>query len=245
MTSTCDRSSRRLRAVALACALLGSLGAEAPAESADALLARVERRYDGVRDVRARFEQSSFVAALGREDRARGSVAIARPGRMRWEYGEPERSVLVVDAEAVRLYSPDEKKLQVAPLGAGALSPTALGFLLGERALGDEFTAERIDAPGRAELGLRLVPRTDAGFEALEMWLEPERLLLRESVLHDLFGNRTRVRFEEVLENQGVPDSAFQLELPGGVEVIDLRQPGGGGSTAPVNDPSKHLRARE
>jgi outer membrane lipoprotein carrier protein len=203
--------------------LAGLLGADAPAESGDALLARVQKRYEGVRDVRARFEQTSFVAALGREDRSRGSVAIARPGRMRWEYGEPEQSILVVDAEAVRLYSAAEKKVQIAQLGAGALSPTALGFLLGERALPDAFRAERIEAPGRTELGLRLLPREDAGFEALEMWLEPERLVLRESVLHDLFGNRTRVRFDDVEENRGVSESSFDLEVPEGVEVIDLR----------------------
>jgi outer membrane lipoprotein carrier protein len=223
VTSTFGRSSRRLAAAALACALLGSLGADAPTESGDALLARVQKRYEGVRDVRARFEQTSFVAALGREDRSRGSVAIARPGRMRWEYGEPEQTVLVVDAEAVRLYSAADKKLQIAPLGAGALSPTALGFLLGERALGDAFRAERIEAPDRSELGLRLLPRADAGFEALEMWLDPERLVLRESVLQDLFGNRTRVRFDDVQENRGLPDSSFELEVPEGVEVIDLR----------------------
>lgn len=223
MTSTCVRSNRRHLGAALACALLGSLGAGAPAESADALLARVQKRYDGVRDVQARFEQTSFVAALGRDDTSRGSVAIARPGRMRWEYAEPEASVLVVDADSVRLYSPADKKLQIAPLGAGALSPTALGFLLGERGLGDAFRPERIEGKGRSELGLRLVPRADAGFEALEMWLDPASLALRESVLHDLFGNRTRVRFEDVRENRGVSDESFVLEAPAGVEVIDLR----------------------
>ncbi len=223
MTSTCGPSSRRRNAVALACALVGSFGADSPAESGEALLARVQKRYEDVRDVRAGFEQTSFVAALGREDTSRGSVMIARPGRMRWEYGEPEASVLIVDADSVRLYSPAEKKLQIAPLGAGALSPTALGFLLGERALSDAFKAERIADPGRTDLGLRLVPRSDAGFEALEMWLEPSALTLRESVLHDLFGNRTRVTFANVQENRGISEASFALEVPAGVEVIDLR----------------------
>ena len=38
-----------------------------------------------------------------------------------------------------------------------------------------------------------------------------------------LFGNKTRVRFAEIVENKGVPASAFTFEAPAGAEVLDLR----------------------
>jgi len=186
-------------------------------------MARVQKRYDGIRDVRARFEQKSRVAALGREDESRGTVVIARPGRMRWEYEKPEPSVLLIDGETVRLYSPGDKKLQIAPLGGASLSPTALGFLLGDGVLADTFRAESLPTSERGEVGLKLLPREASSFESLEMWFEPATLGLRESVLLDLFGNRTRVRFAEVAENVGAPEQRFTLEVPEGTEVIDLR----------------------
>jgi outer membrane lipoprotein carrier protein len=198
-------------------------GADGAPDPAAELLGRVQKRYDGIRDVRARFEQKSRVAALGREEESRGSVVIARPGRMRWEYETPEPSVLVIDGDSVRLYSPGDRKLSIAPLGGASLSPTALGFLLGEGVLAETFRAEGLPPATSGEIGLKLVPRQESGFESLEMWFDPATLVLRESVLLDLFGNRTRVRFVDVAENVGAPARHFSLEVPDGTEIIDLR----------------------
>jgi outer membrane lipoprotein-sorting protein len=223
VTSTCAPRTRRSLACALATAALLALGAGAAEDPATALLDRVQKRYDGIRDVRARFQQTSRVAALGREDESRGAVVIARPGRMRWEYETPEPSVLVIDGEAVRLYSPGDRKLQIAPLGGASLSPTALGFLLGAGVLANTFRAESLPPSPSAEIGLKLWPREESSFESLEMWFDPSTLVLRESVLLDLFGNKTRVRFSEVAENVGAPEQSFALDVPEGTEVIDLR----------------------
>jgi outer membrane lipoprotein-sorting protein len=184
----------------------------------------VQARYDAVKDVRASFEQTSYVASLGKMDVSKGHVIVARPGRMRWEYTEPEASVIVVDRTSVQLYSPSEKKLEIMPLHAGALSPTALGFLLGEARLRDTFRVERTteSADGR-EIGLVLVPLEESGFESIEVRFERDGLRLRESALLDLFGNRTRVRFDSVVENSGVGDDSFSIAVPDETEIIDLR----------------------
>jgi outer membrane lipoprotein-sorting protein len=42
-------------------------------------------------------------------------------------------------------------------------------------------------------------------------------------VLVDLFGNRTVLRFSELVENAGVEDAAFEIQVPKDTEVIDLR----------------------
>jgi outer membrane lipoprotein carrier protein len=189
----------------------------------DALLERIQGRYESVQDLRASFEQVSFVATLSREQRTRGRVVVQRPGRMRWEYAEPQPSVMVLDIDTVSVYSPVDKKLQIAPLEQGAVSPTALDFLLGEGVLRETFVAELLPSEGRPEVGLRLKPAEEAGFESLDLWLDADTLALRESVLRDLFGNRTRIRLEEVRENAGVTEADFRIEVPDDVEVIDLR----------------------
>ena len=43
------------------------------------------------------------------------------------------------------MFDPTERLLQIAPLGAGGLSHTALGFLFGEADLKGSFEAERIE----------------------------------------------------------------------------------------------------
>jgi len=218
--SSCARPKSKLRASLLALALVfvAADGGDDPAQT----LAAVQKRYDSVKDLRASFVQTSYSTALGKETEAKGTVSVQRPGKMRWEYAKPDGRVIVLDGNAIRVWNPDEKQLQIAPLTAN-VSPTALGFLLGQGTLRDSFDAIALSESGRAERGLLLRPKADASFESLALWLDPKTLQLRESVVVDLFGNRTRVRFDSIVENAGVDGKAFELEPPSGAEVIDLR----------------------
>ncbi len=195
----------------------------ADGEPATEVLDQLQARYDGVRDFRADFVQTSLVASIGREDVSSGSVVVQRPGRMRWKYDEPDPLVIVLDGESLRIYNPGDRQLQIAPVASGAISPTALSFLLGDGVLSKIFGALSIAESKRAEIGLKLIPLEDSGFEYLELWLDPSSYQLRESVLVDLFGNRTRVRFSAVAENAGVEEEVFSIRVPDDTEVIDLR----------------------
>jgi outer membrane lipoprotein carrier protein len=210
------------------CALLGALcvgAAEAPADApsdAASALAALQARYDGVRDLRARFVQHSFTAALGRSETVQGVVVVQRPGRMRWSYDAPDGRVIVLDGQDLRVYSPQDRQLQIAALGSDTVSPTALSFLMGQGRLADQFRAERLAAQ-RPELGLRLLPLGDSSFESLVLWLDAGSYELRESELVDLFGNRTRLELRDAVFNGGVRAEDFELAAPPGTEVIDLR----------------------
>jgi len=219
--SSFARPTNSARAV-LACIALALVAADTDGEAGRTVDA-VQKRYDGIRDLHASFEQTSRSAALGTETSSQGEVTVQRPGKMRWEYGAPDGRVIVLDKDSIRIWNPDEKQLQIAALTAGNVSPTALGFLLGQAVLRDTFNAELISDPARSELGLRLRPKSDGGFESLELWVDPKTYQLRESVVLDLFGNRTRVRFGGMRENTGVTSAEFELSAPEGAEVVDLR----------------------
>jgi outer membrane lipoprotein carrier protein len=142
---------------------------------------------------------------------------------MRWEYETPVPRVITVDGETLRLYSPEDAQLQIASLASGAFSPTALDFLLGTGKLREQFAAERLPDGGDGSVHLRLHPRRESRFQFLELRVAPDRHALRSSVLLDLLGNRTEVRFEGLEENRGVPDERFTISIPEGTEVLDLR----------------------
>jgi outer membrane lipoprotein carrier protein len=203
-------------------------------DALEMLLDRFQTRYEAMRDLQARFVQQSYIASLGREETSTGRLLYLRPGRFRWEVESPEPHVLVTDGEALRMFNPTEDVLQVAPLGAGGLSNTALGFLFGEADLKETFEAELIEKasaagageaePGAAALvGLRLRPKKDPSFERLEVWIEPETLDVRELTILDLLGNRTRLRLENLAQNVGLKEDAFIIPVTDDTEVIDLR----------------------
>ncbi|MCP4004018.1 MAG: outer membrane lipoprotein carrier protein LolA [bacterium] len=183
----------------------------------------IQTHYRGVRDLRADFLQRSTSAALGKTTELRGSVLVQRPGKMRWQYAPPDGRIIVLDGQSIRIFDPEDKQLQIAPMSEGTVSPTALSFLMGDGVLREIFSAERILAKQRPEIGLRLTSRDDASFEVLELWVDPKTHEMRESGLVDLFGNETRLVFEEMTENGGAEPAEFQIRVPDGTEVIDLR----------------------
>jgi outer membrane lipoprotein carrier protein len=212
------RPSRR--APLLLAALALAAAAEPPAE--EAALAAVQKRYDSVRDLRARFVQTSTNSGI--QEVVKGTVLVQRPGRIRWSYDDGR--VIVLDREEIRIYSPEDKQLQVAPLKEGTVSPTALTFLMGGGRLADEFAGRIVpaqDAAGSSGLGLELVPRSgDPSFESLVLWVDPQNHELRESVLVDLLGNRTRIEISSAVYNAGLEPDAFKVRVPEGTDVIDL-----------------------
>jgi len=102
--------SRHQRAAALLITALAAVGPRATAAEKAATKANadrcgdraataVQKHYEGVRDVSARFEQTTIAVKLGASPSqpsvSRGRVALAKPGYMRWTYEEPEPSLVV------------------------------------------------------------------------------------------------------------------------------------------------------
>lgn len=201
---------------------------EAPAapapDCAAAVSAQVQARYDGVRSLRARFDQESRNVAFGgaggpEAAPSRGRVEFAKPGRMRWEYEAPEPSLVVSDGKKLWIYDPKAKEAQVLSVDQGFLSAAAIQFLLGEGKLLESFEvkARRCD-PERAELELR--PRAEASYERIDLVVDRKTGWIRETTVFDLLGNETRVRFED-LEAGGAPDEArFRFEPGAGDRVL-------------------------
>lgn len=189
-------------------------------------VAAVQQRYESIRDLAARFEQTSRSVVLGgampgAETVSRGSVVFAKPGKMRWAYEEPEPSLVVSDGEILSIYDPAHQELQRLRVGKGYLSGAAIQFLLGEGdILGSfEVTALRCDADA---VDLQLVPREPATYEKLTIGIEVASGHLVRTSIVDLLGNETRVTFAEIETNRNPGDETFRIEPPDGVRVIEL-----------------------
>lgn len=188
--------------------------------------AEVQRRYERVRDLEARFEQRTRSVALGTGAAASasgsgGRVLFAKPGRMRWDYERPSPSLVVSNGSVMWLYDPAAREAQRLPVTSGYLNGAALSFLVGEGRLTDEFdvSAERC---GEAIAHLVLMPRAQASYERLGLEVDRATGEVRSTSIVDLFGNVTEVSFREVRTNQGPSDASFEFVPPAGTQLIDL-----------------------
>jgi outer membrane lipoprotein carrier protein len=185
---------------------------------ARSLVRRVEERHARAADLVARFTQSYRSGMLGREVVERGVVSIKRPGRMRWEYKDPEAKLFVSDGRTFYFYVPADRQVVVS--AQDAERSLAGRLLSGRGGILEEFDASLEEPLEEGVLRVKLVPRREQpDVERAFLDVEPSGRI-RSILLEDVQGNRTRFRFENVRENTGVPDKLFRFDIPAGVEVI-------------------------
>src|SRR5215467_1051352 len=103
-----------------------------------AVIERVQKKYDAATDFRARFGQTLTNVAFGRKTSLGGEVLFKKPGRMRWNYTQPEPKSYVADGSTLWLYEPEDKQAFKQDLRTSQL-PAALAFLTGQGSLTAEF----------------------------------------------------------------------------------------------------------
>lgn len=220
------RTRRSLLATSLLLlTLIAQPGAgQAPAPSgADALARNVQSHYQQVRDFTAAFEQAYVGGALKRRTVERGTVAIKKPGRMRWDYDSPEKKLFISDGSRMYFYVPADRQVRVSPMPADGRVPTPILFLAGRGDLLRDFRVEEVAAPGGAAgtRALRLRPvKPEPEYETLTLVVDSGSYAIRQLVVVDGQGGSSTFSFTNLKENVGVPDSRFVFTMPKGVDVV-------------------------
>jgi outer membrane lipoprotein carrier protein len=186
------------------------------------LAARIQQRYDTIRDFEADFVQSYQGGLLRTKTTEQGTVAIKRPGRMRWVYTKPERKEFVSNGQRIYSYLPADKQVIVSPMPASDQTTPAL-FLTGRGHLVRDFTATLAEIPGASPgvVGLRLIPKkNDPEIEWLMLGVDAKTLQIRHLVAGDRQGGRSSFTFNNLKENRNLSDKLFEFQVPRGVDVI-------------------------
>lgn len=188
----------------------------------------VQKRYEGIRDLRAKFVQKTRAVSIGAPAAeptvSRGIVVVAKPSRMRWSYETPEPSLVVSDGETLWIYDPGFGEAQRLPADGATFSGAALQFLLGKGDLQREFTIRLVSCEKNA-VELELTPRDPASYEKLHIVVDPASGDVSSTRIDDLVGNSTVVEFSDLHVNLDPSADVFRFVPPAGVRVIELPTP--------------------
>ncbi len=78
----------------------------------DDILNALEKKYAG-KSFTANFNQISKLAALDITEKASGKASFSHPGKMSWEYLEPEDHKIITDGVSLWIYQPDENQVMI------------------------------------------------------------------------------------------------------------------------------------
>ena len=217
-----------LRAAAVALAACAALGGQIVVRAADStapeLAAALQRKYDGIRDFSADFTHVYEGGVLRKPITERGHLLVKKPGKMRWDYAEPEPKQFVSDGVKMYSYIPQDKQVIVASVPPDEDSPTPTLFLAGKGNVTRDFTPSLVDAPPGMPAGsrtLKLVPKAkQRDYDWLVLVLDPGSLALRGLLTVDAQGGKSSFSFTNLKENVGLADKEFAFKIPRGVDVV-------------------------
>ena len=187
---------------------------------------KVQAAYAATKTLKADFEQTTSNQANGRDRRGSGSVLLAKPGLMRWDYQTPETQVFVCDGKTISMYFAKEKQMMVSPAKGYLDSDVTYAFFAGTGDILRDFTVtgpkvEDLLHPA-ASYELKLVPKqSHPQIDFINLWVDRQHFLMQRLKVTDKFGTVTDLVFSHLLINQGVSNSAFHFTPPQGTEIID------------------------
>lgn len=213
----CDyHSTARLATRALAVVSLVLAGDAAA--SAATTLETVQAWLDGTRDLQGHFRQVLLSGAMGAGLEESGTFYVERPGRMRWDYTDPERKMALVEGRQTLLYLEEDAQLFRGTLeGQGEFVPR---LLAGEGRLSGLFVVEAEAPAGKGRTELTLLPREGSDwFEQVLLAVRSDNGAVVAAEVLDPAGNRMQYEFSELQRNAGLPVGVFYFEPPPGTEI--------------------------
>lgn len=204
-------------------ALLVVLSCILPAQTdVHALAAKVDRRYDHLHSLEARFTETYTGAGMSRTES--GTLLLKKPGRMRWDYDQPRPKLFLSDGQTAWFYVPGEHQARRTPVKQLDDLRSPLRYLLGKTKLEKELDGLSL-APDHQPISpgdvvLRGVPKGMRDrVEQTLLEVTPDGLIVR-IVVEELDGSTTEFRFLQQKENVELLDQQFRFIPPPGVEVV-------------------------
>lgn len=189
------------------------------ADDLNAIIAKVQKTYDGIQDIQSNFTQFTTSASIKETQKAEGVVYFKKPGMMKWEYKSPGKDIIVSDSMAIWIYQQDIGQVMV---GNALDNGTSISnnFLAGMGNLKKDFIIELAEGDNNAHL-LKLNPKTaQPNLQKLYIAVDKKTFLVIRTIVYDMLGNETKVIFEKIKTNQSLSGSIFKFKIPEGVKVV-------------------------
>ena len=195
-------------------------------------IAQLQARQREVKTVRAAVVQRKRHPLLKGEVVTEGTLLFSRPNRLRWEVATPERTIIVIDEQALVIYHPERKEAERRDLREDFGSRAVVDFLtagmnLDVAEMEKRFRVDVYRGDGRLSLVLtpqsRWVSRAIASVTIIQEDADP---LPRQIVVVGQKGDRTETSLAHAVVNPPLAEDAFTLRLGPEVRVVEVRRPG-------------------
>lgn len=183
---------------------------------------RIKESREKIRDFSADLLQEKKLSLLKEKVVSKGRVRFKMPDKIFIEFFHPEASQMVYDGKTFLLYFKEEK---IAERYQVQGNPMVERFLLFSRDPFQEKLAQWSIVEEREPfLVLEILPKVkDSLFTKTRMWISKKDWMITGMELVEKNGDTTIFRYSNIKVNTGLLDSDFQIQLPKGVKITEIK----------------------
>ncbi|MDP2168369.1 MAG: outer membrane lipoprotein carrier protein LolA [Thermodesulfovibrionales bacterium] len=178
---------------------------------------RIQKAYEGIRDMKGSFVQTSHIKDLKKTTVYKGNFLIKRPSKMRWSYEEQE---VIINRGDIFIYQKKERQAFKGRFQKEVYGSTPVALLSGFADIGSEFKITVKDGrlllkPNRPMGGVSMIEIAPA--KAVDGFLVPFPIASFKVI--DAYSNTVEINLSGVELNTGLKDPEFELSLPEGISI--------------------------
>lgn len=197
------------------------LSAPAAPRDLSTVLKAVETRYNNAKTLQVHFQQTYTQGRKQRQES--GDLFLRKPGRMRWQYTQPQGKLFVGDGKFMYLYVPDQNRVERTPVKQSDDMRAPLAFLLGKLDFNRDF-GKYITRPEGDSLRITAEPRSDQmPYSKVEFVVDPGNQI-RHLVITGQDQSIMEFTFEGEKVNPQLAETLFRFQPPAGAEIVEGMQ---------------------
>jgi outer membrane lipoprotein carrier protein len=195
------------------------------AQDGAAILKRASTAYSKIKSMRADFVQRRENPLLNSTLTSSGVLYQKSPDLFALKFSRPAGDVIIADGRYFWVYYPSVDKRQVIRAQASASGAGAVD--LQAQFIGDPLKRFKYTHEGTQKLGgrtvhvLTLVPRTDAGYKSMKVWIDAQDALVRRFQIVEPTGAVVEFQLSNVVVNPTLGNETFRFTPPAGAQVIE------------------------
>ena len=185
--------------------------------------AQVQAFYNQTKTFQAHFKQEYYIKMHDKREASEGQVAFEKPGKMSWNYDQPNGNRVVSNGQELKVYQPSMQQMFVQPVDKSQY-PAALSFLMGQGQLTSSFDLRLLDPATVKFAGgwvLEGTPKqATPAYQKVLLYVDAATSQVRRVLILDAQGNRNRFDFDNPLVNTPVPPDSFTFTPPAGTQIV-------------------------
>lgn len=169
---------------------------------------------------KADFVQTQPDEELFETNQSTGHFELTRPGKLTWEYFQPEQQKIVVDGRNLWVYDQDLDQVTVRPIN-DIKAEIPLSWLLYNDPIQDKFTI--IESGDKSSMQwFNLTPKAPTYFQSMDVGMKDGEMV--EVKMYQSPTNVTNVTFKNIQSNQVIPYQNYEFKVPEGADLVGTPQ---------------------